>query len=184
MAEIIDIQELRQEVVSMTMLEFEARKEYLEDYISIVRELEALQMEREELQYAIGPGAGCGNGMPKSSRVSDGSDGIINRMERMKEIAKIIDREECALIRRRNEISGVLDSITNGAQREVLRYRYVQDMDISEIAIKMNYSIRQVQYIHKRAILRMKVPARALTRIKAALNESHPEWAAMQVKAA
>ena len=184
MAEIIDIQELRREAGNMTMLEFEARKEYLEDYISIVRELEALQMEREELRYAIGPGAGCGNGMPRSNRVSDGSERIISRMDRIEEIGKVIEREERVLIRRRDEISKVLESITNGAQREILRYRYVLDMDISTIAIKMNYSIRQVQYLHKRAIMRMKVPGRALVRIKAALKEAHPEWADMQVKAA
>ena len=186
MAEIIRIEDLmeRQEVETMTMLEFEARKEYLEDYIHIVRELEDLRMEREEQHYAIGPGASCGNGMPRSGRVSDGSDRIINRMERMSELEVIIDREERALIRRRDEISRVMDSVSNGAQREVLRKRYVMDMDISTIAIKMNYSIRQVQYYHKRAIMRMKVPARALLKFKADIGEKHPDWANKQVKAA
>lgn len=186
MAEIIDIRDLmeRQEAKRVTKLEFEARKIYLESYMSIVRELEDLQMEREELRYAIGPGSGCGNGMPKGSRVSDGSDRIINRMERMGKLESIIDREERALIRRRDEIAQVMDSVSNGPQREVLRKRYVMDMDISTIAIKMNYSIRQVQYIHKRAIVRMKVPARALVHIKGDLLAEHPEWANDQVKTA
>lgn len=185
MAEIIDIQVLMErQAEGMTMLEFEARKEYLEDYIHIVRELEDLQMEREELRYAIGPGAGCGNGMPRSSRVSDGSDRIINRMERMGDLERIIDREEQALIRRRDEIAKVLEDVSNGAQREVLRKRYVMDMDISTIAIKMNYSIRQVQYYHKRAIMRLRVPARALLKIKKDLYKQHLDWANKQVKAA
>lgn len=168
----------------MTKLEFEARKVYLEQYISILRELDELEQEREELKYAIGPGAGSGSGMPGSSRVSDGSDRIIGRMDRMDKLEKLIDREEQALIRRRDEISAVLESVTNGSQREVLYYRYARDMDIAAIADKMNYSYRQIQNIHNRAIVRLKLPGRALVRIKAELMEFHPEWAYMQQKPA
>lgn len=186
MAEIIDIRVLaeRKAVEGLTKLEFEARKIYLENYISVVRELEEYQMEREELRHAIGPGAGCGNGMPRSNRVSDGSDRIINRMQRMEKLEDLIDREERALIRRRDEIAQVLEGVNNGAQREVLYYRYIRDMDIGEIADRMNYSYRQIQNIHNRAIARLKLPGRTLIKIKAELMEDHPEWASMQVKAA
>lgn len=168
----------------MTVLEFEARKIYLEGYISTVRRLDDIQCELEELEYAIGPGAGCGNGMPRSSRVSDGSDRIINRMNRMEELRGLIKREEQMLIRRRDEMAKAINSATNGSQQEVLQYRYVRDMEIGAIADRMNYSYRQIQYIHKRAIMRIKIPARELTHIKRELMAEHPEWASMQVKAA
>lgn len=168
----------------MTVLEFEARKIYLEGYISTVRRLDDIREELEELNYAIGPGAGCGNGMPRSSRVSDGSDRIINRMERMDELRGLILREEQMLIRRRDEMAKAINSVTNGSQQEVLQYRYVRDMDIGTIADKMNYSYRQIQYIHKRAIMRIKINARSIAHIKRDLMAEHPEWANMQVKAA
>ena len=185
MAEIIRIEDLMErQAEGMTKLEFEARKIYLESYISTVRRLDDIQNELVELQYAIGPGAGCGNGMPRSSRVSDGSGRIINRMQRIDDLRSVIIREEQALIHRRDEIAKVINAVINGAQQEVLHYRYVRDMDIGEIADKMNYSYRQIQNIHKRAIMRMKVPGRALIRIKAELMEDHPEWANMLEKTA
>lgn len=167
----------------MTVLEFEARKIYLEGYISTVRRLDDIREELEELNYAIGPGAGCGNGMPRSSRVSDGSDRIINRMDRMEELRSLILREEQMLLRRRNEMAKAIESVTNGAQQEVLQYRYVRDMEIGAIADRMHYSYRQIQYIHKRAIRSIKIPARALTHIKRDLMDDHPEWSSMQMKA-
>ena len=185
MAEIIRIEDLMErQAGGVTKLEFEARKIYLESYISTVRRLEDIQNELVELQYAIGPGAGCGNGMPRSSRVSDGSDRIIHRMQRIDDLRGVIIREEQALIRRRDEIAKVIDAVTNGAQQEVLQYRYVRDMDIGEIADKMNYSYRQVQNIHNRAVQRIKPPRRAIAKIKAELMEVCPEWANIQVKAA
>ena len=167
----------------MTVLEFEARKVYLEGYISTVRRLDDIREELEELNYAIGPGAGCGNGMPRSSRVSDGSDRIISRMDRMEELRKMILHEEQLLIRRRDEMAKAINSVSNGSQQEVLQYRYVRDMEIGTIAEKMNYSYRQIQYIHKRAICRAKIPARSLMHIKRELMDEHPEWASLQMKA-
>ena len=116
--------------------------------------------------------------------MSDGSGRIINRMQRIDDLRSVIIREEQALIHRRDEIAKVINAVINGAQQEVLHYRYVRDMDIGEIADKMNYSYRQIQNIHKRAIMRMKVPGRALIRIKAELMEDHPEWANMLEKTA
>ena len=184
MAEIIRIEDLMErQAEGMTKLEFEARKEYLEGYISAVRMLGERQDELQEIEYAIGPGAGCGNGMPRSGRVSDGSDRIIHRMQRKEELRAAITREEWKLIRSRDEIARVIDNMSAGKLQEVLRYRYVHDMDIGEIADKMNYSYRQVQNIHNRAVQRIKPPRRAIAKIKAELMEQRPEWANEQVKA-
>lgn len=186
MAEIIRIEDLmeRQAAEQMTKLEFEARKVYLESYAATVRLLEEMAVELEEAEMDIGPGAYAATGMPRSGKVSDGSDRIVGRMEQISRLKESIKRDMQRLAARRDEIAAVIDGVSAGKLQEVLYYRYVRDMDLSAIAIKTNYSYRQVQNIHNRAVQRIKPPRRSIAKIKAELMEEHPEWAAMQARPA
>ena len=178
MAESIRIEELMErQAEKLTKLEFEARKVYLENYISIVRRMEEARRELEEAEMDIGPGAFAATGMPRSSKVSDGSGRIINRMENISRLKACIQREIRMMERQRDEIGRVIDDMPQGNLQEVLYYRYVRDMDIGEIADKMRYCYRQVQNIHARAVSRIKAPRNAIARIKKELFEEHPEWA-------
>ena len=186
MAEIIRIEELmeRQAAEQMTKLEFEARKVYLEAYAGTVRRLEEMAVELEEAEQNIGPGAYAATGMPRGGKVSDGSDRIIARMEQIRRLTDSIRRDMRRLAARRDEIAGVIDGLSAGKLQEVLYYRYIRDMDLGAIAEKTNYSYRQVQNIHNRAVQRIKPPRNAIARIKAELMEEHPEWAGMQMRTA
>ena len=183
MGEIIDIREYKEEQ-SMTKLEFEARREYLESYTSMVRQIRMTAMELEEVESAIGPGASIADGMPRSGKVTDGSDRIINRMENMRRLCSKIRKEIAQMEKLRDEIAGVINTTSQGRLQEVLRYRYIQGMDLGEIAEAMHYSYRQVQNIHNRAIQRIKPPARAIKAIKAELMETNAEWAKIDLKRA
>lgn len=178
MAEIIDIHVLMErQAENVTKLEFEARKEYLEGYTSIIHRLEENRMELEELEYDIGPGSCCGNGMPGSGQVSDGSGRIINRMAKKDSLKAVIRKEESALIRRRDEISCAIDSMINGKQQEVLHYLYIRGIDVDGVAEKMHYSPKQVRRIRDKALKAIKLPRREIARIKTELIKMHPEWA-------
>lgn len=186
MAKIIRIEELmeRQAAEGMTKLEFEARKVYLESYAATVRRLEEMAEELAEAEMNIGPSAYAATGMPRSGKVSDGSDRIIGRMEQIRRLTDSIRRDMQRLAARRDEIAAVIDGVSAGKLQEVLYYLYVREMDLGTIAIKTNYSYRQVQNIHNRAVQRIKPPRRSIAKIKAELMEEHPEWAAMQVRTA
>lgn len=183
MCEIIDIGEL-QEARRMTKLEFEARREYLEGYASLVRQIKATEMELAEIEAAIGPGASATDGMPRSGKVTDGSDRIINRMEHKRRLCAKIKREMAQMEKARDEIVEVICTTSQDRLQEVLRYRYIMDMDIGQIAEAMHYSYRQVQNIHNRAVQRIKPPARVIMQIKAELMEEHADWAEIEQKRA
>lgn len=178
MAEIISINELRErQAAELTKLEFEARKIYLENYVSIVRRLEDTRVELEEAEMDIGPGAMKYSGMPRSGKVSDGSDRVISRMGNIKRLADSIRRDIGAMERKRDEIGKVIGDLSQGKLQEFLYYKYIRDMDLGEIADKMHYSYRQILNLHKQAVMRCRPPRYAIQKIKAELIEEHPEWA-------
>ena len=50
------------------------------------------------------------------------------------------------------EIERAIEQVEDGAQREVLRWRYLTNLNMEEIAGKMGYSRMQVSRIHGRAL--------------------------------
>lgn len=182
MGEIIDIRELMEET-RMTRLEDEARREYLAGYLDAVAQLRSTEMELEELEADYGPSARAMTGAPGGKK-TDGSDRIVRRMETKKRLSEVICRDRERAARRRDEVARVIDGLVNADQRAILRYRYINGMDIDRIAAETNFSYRQVINICNRGIQRIKPPRQAIQRIKAGLFEEHPEWADIQVKTA
>lgn len=185
MAEIIDIQILREmkEREKMTRLEFEARKIYLENYTSIIRQVEETAMELERVIQALYPGASVADGLPRGTRRSDPGDRIASAVVSVEKMRRGVQREYDALTKRRDEIGRVLESVPEGKLREVLRLRYVLEMEWEDIAGKIHYSRRQAINIHNKAIRAMQPPKRDIDRIKRDLLEEHGEWANEIMKA-
>ena len=186
MGEIIDIHELMggKEAEKVTKLEFEARKIYLEGYMAAVHKLHSLELELEELEHNYGPSARGLSGMPGSSKKSDGSGRIIRNMENKRKLIAVIKREADAIEKQRKEIAAVIDTTISGNQQSVLRYRYINDMDVGQIADTMHYSYKQILNLHKSAVQRIKPPRWKIGKIKAKLIEFHPEWSEIQAKEA
>ena len=183
MGEVIEMREYM-EVRSMTKLELEARREYLEGYMSLMRQIRETSEELVAVEHDIGPGASIADGMPRSGKISDGSDRIIGRMETKRRLCAGIRRDIARLEKDRDEIAEVIRTTSQGKLQEVLRYRYIQGMKLREIAEVMHYSERQVQNLIDRATQRIKPPKRVIQRIKAELAEEHTEWANQAVKRA
>lgn len=189
MGNIVDMQEYRRskaegEHERMTKLEFEARREYMESYISIARQAQETAEELIRLQHDIGPGAQVMDGMPRGGKKTDGSDRIVGRMEGMEKLRKSMHREIASLTKKRDEIAAVIDGLPAGKMWEVLRCLYIQGYDLGKTADIMHYSYRQLQNIHDRALFRIKPPAYAIKKIKESLMEIHPEWASIEKKCA
>lgn len=181
MAEIIDIRELR-EVKRMTKLEFEARVEYLGGYLSAMHKLRSADLRLEELELDYGPGARPMSG-GSGGKKTDGSDRIIRRIEDKKQLTAAVHRHRTDALRRMDEIEAVFDELPQMVQ-EVMRYCYLNGMDLGQIAQEVKYSYRQVQRFHQRGVMRVRLPRYKIDKIKRELMEEHPEWALLEVKAA
>lgn len=184
MGEIIDIRELmeKREAKQMTVLEFEARKMYLGWYLDAVHELRSCEMELEMLEMDYGPPVRPITGMP-GGQVTDGSDRIISQMEYREQLKAKIQRCRKKALRQRDEVEKTIDTIADGNKRKVLRYVYINDMDLAEVAIAINYGERRTADFHRLGVRIVKVPSYALRKIKKELLEEHPEWAEMLMKA-
>jgi hypothetical protein len=167
----------------MTKLEFEARVEFMESYASEMGKMRSADLRLEELEMDYGPGVPKLTGMPSGGKSSDGSDRIIRRLEDKKAFKAEYIRHRNAALKEMNSIEAVIAEISPKLQK-VLRYRYLNEMDIGEIAEELNYSYRQVQRHHQQGIERIRPPKHKINKIKERLLQEHPEWAMIEMKSA
>lgn len=75
-----------------------------------------------------------------------------NALMRIWEMENIIDSEIDRFVAMKNEIRRVIDDVKNEKQRMLLRYRYIHFDSWDEIADEMNYSLRWVHTLHRKAL--------------------------------
>lgn len=70
-----------------------------------------------------------------------------------------LDKEKLRLCRKvknilkeKREIEKEIDSVKNGTEAMLLRYRYIDGCDWEEISELLNYSPRNIHYMHKKAM--------------------------------
>ena len=70
-----------------------------------------------------------------------------------------LDKEKLRLCRKvrnilkeKREIEKEIDSVNNGTEAMLLRYRYIDGCDWEEISELLNYSPRNIHYMHKKAM--------------------------------
>lgn len=184
MGEIVNIQEYRadKEIKGMTKLEHEARIEYLEGYLAAYHKMRSADLKLEELELDYGPSIPRLSGA-SGGKVGDGSDRILRRMEDKERFAAEHCRSRLEALRELRAIEKVIDRVSPKLQN-ALRYRYINDMDIEQIAIELKYSYRQVQRHIQQGIERIRPPRYKIDRIKRELLREHPEWALIEIKAA
>lgn len=57
-----------------------------------------------------------------------------------------------SILREKRAIEKEIDSVKNGAEAMLLRYRYIDGCDWEEISELLNYSPRNIHYMHKKAL--------------------------------
>ena len=57
------------------------------------------------------------------------------------------------ILKEKRAIEKEINSVKNGAEAMLLRYRYIDGYDWEEISELLNYSPRNIHYMHKRALM-------------------------------
>lgn len=129
------------------------KKEILRQYIPIKEETEKLLDRRRELQslaekmtpsYGGVPGGGGGNRMAEAVERMEALDRQLDRM--------LARRSDCCI-----RVLFMVESVEDGTLRRLLHLRYIDGRTWEEIAVKMNYSYRQVLRLHGDALTAIKM---------------------------
>ena len=59
------------------------------------------------------------------------------------------------ILKEKRAIEKEIDNVKNGAEAMLLRYRYIDGCDWEEISELLNYSPRNIHYMHKKALNEM-----------------------------
>lgn len=134
--------------------EYQSKKEYLAGYRKACKKIESLKEQLEsllEIEQSVRSQQLLD--MPKgSNRHQDLSDLMVKLEDLQAQIADAIT-DSCKI---KLEIEEMLWKLDDPEEARVLRFRYIYFMTWEEISETMNYSNRQIHYIHKNAIKNLK----------------------------
>ncbi len=75
-----------------------------------------------------------------------------NTLENLgREKLKLCKKVNC-ILKEKRAIEKEIDNVKNGAEAMLLRYRYIDGCDWEEISELLNYSPRNIHYMHKKAL--------------------------------
>ncbi|RHT20990.1 sigma-70 family RNA polymerase sigma factor [Clostridium sp. AM33-3] len=136
--------------------ENERKKEFLRSYRKRKKHIAALIDQLEELKSAkLGASScGIGDGMPHAHNQTDLSD-YVAKLEELKEV---IIHERYKLVKDATEVAKAIRKLNDSDEVYVLTKRYMMGWDWEKIAKEMGYAIRNVHYIHSRALEKLEIP--------------------------
>lgn len=128
-------------------------KQYLRQIRAQNRRIDSLIAEKDRLkQMAEGvSGMSYDSIKVQSARVTPGSrqtDAVCKLIDLENRITYEIDR----YVDMREDAVRTIDMLPQGAERELLRYRYLCGLTWEKIAERMNYEVRQIYRLHGRAL--------------------------------
>ena len=139
---------LRKDVILMEMTENDKKKEYLWGYRNSLRRQKMLEDEIRELRLNKMVPSMVQDGMPHGS----GGGDLSGYAARLDELLRELESEVNAGIDLRREIVRKVEQLPNETERLLMRYRYIHGLKWEEIAVKMEYSWKQIHRIHAKAL--------------------------------
>lgn len=134
--------------------ENEKKKEYLWGYKKALQSQKAIEEEIDQLrQDKMYPGSLEQNGMPHGSGCSDLSGYAAKLDELLRELKEQLEKK----IEIRREITQKIDAMPDETESLLLRYRYIHLLKWEEVAVKMDYSWKQIHRIHGNALQSFKM---------------------------
>lgn len=134
--------------------ENEKKKEYLWRYRDALKSQHAIEQEIEQLRLdKMCPRALQNDGMPHGSGCSDLSEYAAKVDELMHDLQEQMKKK----IDIRWEITRKIDAMPNETESLLLRYRYIYLLKWEEVALKMEYSWRNVMKLHGKALEHFKI---------------------------
>ena len=133
--------------------ENEQKKEYLKSYRRAIKREQDILDEIQRLRLDKMFPSVVNDGMPHGSSHSDLSDYVAILNEQI----DLLKEERLEKVRCYQKIERQIRQMENEDEQEVLRLRYILGMKWEEVAVKMDYSWRQIHRIHSAALLNLKI---------------------------
>ena len=133
--------------------ENEQKKEYLKSYRRAIKREQDILDEIQRLRLDKMFPSVVNDGMPHGSSHSDLSDYAAILDEQI----DLLKEERLEKVRYYQKIERQISQMENEDEQEVLRLRYILGMKWEEVAVKMDYSWRQIHRIHSAALLNLKI---------------------------
>ena len=133
--------------------ENEQKKEYLKSYRRAIKREQDILDEIQRLRLDKMFPSVVNDGMPHGSNHSDLSDYAAILDEQI----ELLKEERLERVRCYQKIERQIRQMENEDEQEVLRLRYILGMKWEEVAVKMDYSWRQIHRIHSAALLNLKI---------------------------
>ena len=133
--------------------ENEQKKEYLKSYRRAIKREQDILDEIQRLRLDKMFPSVVNDGMPHGSSHSDLSDYAAILDEQI----DLLKEERLEKVRCYQKIERQIHQMENEDEQEVLRLRYILGMKWEEVAVKMDYSWRQIHRIHSAALLNLKI---------------------------
>ena len=133
--------------------ENEQKKEYLKSYRRAIKREQDILDEIQRLRLDKMFPSVVNDGMPHGSSHSDLSDYAAILDEQI----DLLKEERLERVRCYQKIERQIRQMENEDEQEVLRLRYILGMKWEEVAVKMDYSWRQIHRIHSAALLNLKI---------------------------
>lgn len=142
------------ETIEITIQEEnEQKKEYLKSYRRAIKREQDILDEIQRLRLDKMFPSVVNDGMPHGSSHSDLSDYAAILDEQI----ELLKEERLEKARCYQKIERQIRQMENEDEQEVLRLRYILGMKWEEVAVKMDYSWRQIHRIHSAALLNLKI---------------------------
>lgn len=133
--------------------ENEQKKEYLKSYRRAIKREQDILDEIQRLRLDKMFPSVVNDGMPHGSSYSDLSDYAAILDEQI----ELLKEERLEKARCYQKIERQIRQMENEDEQEVLRLRYILGMKWEEVAVKMDYSWRQIHRIHSSALLNFEI---------------------------
>lgn len=134
--------------------ENERKKAYLRRYLEAKRMQEVLEREIDELRLdRMIPGSPAQDGMPHGS----GGGDLSGYVARLDELDRKLRAQMYKKIQLRAEITEKIDAMSDETESLLLRLRYIHGLKWEEVAVKMDYSWKQIHRLHSKALNNFKM---------------------------
>ena len=130
------------------------KKEYLRKYLEAKRMQEVLEREIDELRLdRMIPGSPAQDGMPHGS----GGGDLSGYVARLDELDRKLRAQMYKKIQLRAEITEKIDAMSDETESLLLRLRYIHGLKWEEVAVKMDYSWKQIHRLNSKALNNFKM---------------------------
>lgn len=135
--------------------ENERKKAYLRRYLEAKRMQEVLEHEIDELRLdRMTPSGLLQDGMPHGSSGGGDLSGYVARLDELDQKLRTQMYKKTQI---RVEITERIDAMENETESLLLRLRYIHGLKWEAVAVKMDYSWKQIHRLHSKALNNFKM---------------------------